>query len=180
MVQTKQGLEVTDPAAYREKSFALLGDRDPIPVMEETAGILGGIVTQHTSDLLRARPFPGKWTPNEVIGHLGDAEWALGFRVRVILAEEKPAILGMDQNLWVTAQRHNDRNPRDLVEMFRGLRLFNLPIWKQLTPDDLQRVGMHDERGPESLDTMLRMYAAHDLHHIDQINRYLEAAKEKG
>ena len=39
---------------------------------------------------------------------------------------------------------------------------------------------MHDERGPESLDTMLRMYAAHDLHHIDQINRYLEAAKEKG
>ena len=59
--------------------------------------------------------------------------------------------------------------------MFRGLRSFNLAVWKQMTPSDFERVGKHNERGDESLGTMIRMLAGHDLSHIDQINRYLEA-----
>ncbi|MHC4695549.1 MAG: DinB family protein [Planctomycetota bacterium] len=177
MSQTKTGLEVTDPQAYREKVFKLLGDRDPIEVMGETADILAGMVGQHSAEQMRTRPFPGKWTPNEILGHLTDAEWVFGYRMRLILGEDEPTVLGMDQDLWVIRQRHNEREPTDLVEMFRGLRLFNLTIWKQLTPADLERTCRHNERGSESLGTMLRMAAGHDLSHIDQINRYLQAIR---
>ena len=178
MQQTKTGLEVTDPEAYRQKSFKLLGDRDPIEVLGETPDVLAGIVGRHSAEQMRTRPFPGKWTPNEILGHLSDAEWAFGYRMRLILGEDNPTILGMDQELWVTRQRHNDRVPTDLAEMFRGLRLFNLAVWKQLTPAELQRAGEHNERGRESLETMLRMEAGHDLAHIDQINRYLDAIRQ--
>jgi len=176
MTRTRQGLEITDPAAYRQKSLDLLGDRDAIEVMSGTVDVLAEIVGKHSVAHMRTRPFAGKWTPNEVIGHLVDAEWVLGFRLRVILAEENPDILGMDQELWVARQRYNDRAPGDLVRDFRSLRGINLPLWSGLSPADLKRSGNHNERGPESLDTMLRMYAAHDLHHVDQINRYLQAA----
>jgi hypothetical protein len=178
MAQKKTGLEFIDPEAYRQKVFKVLGQRDPLEVMSTTADTLTRIIDQHTPEQLRSRPFTGKWTPNEIIGHLADAEWVFGYRLRLILCEDEPTILGMDQDLWVTGQRHNDREPTELLEMFRGLRVFNLAIWRQMSASDLERNGQHNERGGESLGTMLRMAAGHDLSHIDQITRYLEAVRQ--
>ena len=127
MSQTKSGLEVTDPEAYREKVFKLLGDRDPIEVMGDTADILAGIVGQYSAEQMRTRPFPGKWTPNEIVGHLGDTEWVFGYRIRSILSEDQPQILSMDHEQWVAWQRHNEQEPTDLLETFRQLRAANLP-----------------------------------------------------
>jgi len=178
MTQTQTGAWITDPDAYRKKMEGLLGDLDPITVMSQTADVLAKIVQQHSVKIMRTRPFPGKWTPNEIIGHLTDTEWVYGYRVRLIFCEYKPTILGMDQDLWVAGQKHNDRESRDLVEMFRVLRQYNLFAWRQLGSKELARVGQHNERGAESLGQMLRMEAGHDLSHIDQINRYLEAVKK--
>ena len=173
MAPSSPGIWVTDPDAYRKKMEELIGDRDPIEVLAETPDVLGRIVSEHSAEKMRGRPFADKWTPNEVIGHLVDAEWVYGFRLRLILCEERPTILGMDQDLWVSGQGHNEREPTELVETFRSLRRANVVIWRRLTPADLTRAGQHDERGPESLGTMLRMLAGHDLSHIDQIRRYL-------
>lgn len=173
MTPAKPGIEVTDPPAYRNKLFDLLGDRDPLDAMSETPKTFAETINTHSAKRMRTRPFPGKWTPNEIVGHLADAEYAFGYRMRLILSEDQPTLLGMDQNLWVIAQRHNEREPSDLLEMFTGLRLFNLALWRQMTRDDLERTGLHNERGPESLGTMLRMVAGHDLWHVDQISRYL-------
>ena len=113
--QTHPGAWISDPDAYRRKLDGFLGNRDPFTVLSQTADTLARIVADAPAKLLRTRPFPGKWTPNEIIGHLTDSEWVYGFRTRLILCEDKPTILGMDQDLWVAGQRHNDREPRDLV-----------------------------------------------------------------
>jgi hypothetical protein len=174
------GLATTNPQAYRERLFQLLGDRDPLEVMGQTASALTEIVNKHPATVLRTRPFEGKWTPNELIGHLTDSEWVYGNRLRLILCEDNPTILGMDQNLWVTGQRHNEREPSEHVEMFRTLRGFNLALWKRASPADWERTGQHNERGPESLGLMLRMLAGHDLSHLEQIHRYVQAVLQRG
>ena len=178
MTQTQTGAWITNPDAYRKKMEGLLGDRDPIAVMTQTPDVLTKIVQQHSPKTMRTRPFPGKWTPNEVIGHLTDTEWVYGYRVRLILCEDRPTILGMDQDLWVAGQHHNDREPKELVEMFRAMRQYNLFVWRQMGSNEHARVGQHNERGAESLGQMLRMEAGHDLSHIDQITRYLDAARK--
>ena len=175
MTTETTGTWITDPNAYRRKLAERLGDREPMTVMSETADILAGIVARHTPAQLRTRPFEGKWTPNEVIGHLTDGEWTYGYRLRLILSEDEPAIMGTDQDRWVTAQRFNEREAAELVEMFRSLRGLNLAAWKNVTPGEMTRKGHHNQRGEESLAQMFRMLAGHDLAHIDQINRYLEA-----
>jgi hypothetical protein len=76
----------------------------------------------------------------------------------------------------VARLRHNEREPSELVENFRTLREFNLAVWRGRSPADLERTGQHNERGPESLAVMLRLLAGHDLSHLDQIRRYIEAA----
>ena len=70
-----------DAHAYRENLFRLLGDRDPLEVLAQTAPALGEIVRTHSAKVLRSRPFEGKWTPNEIIGHLVDGEWTYGYRL---------------------------------------------------------------------------------------------------
>jgi DinB superfamily len=179
MTTAQAGVRVSDPQAYREKMFKLLGDRNPLEALAQTASALADIVHAHSATVLRTRPFEGKWTPNEVIGHLADSEWVYGYRLRLILCEDNPTILGMNQDLWVAGQRHNEREPLELVEMFRTMRQFNLALWKRMSPADLKRTGTHNERGPESLSVMLRMLAGHDLSHLDQISRYVQAVRER-
>ncbi|MBU0719391.1 MAG: DinB family protein [Planctomycetes bacterium] len=175
MAEKKPGSWVTDPEAYRKKMDDLLGQRAPLDVLSETPNRLAKIVNKTRADIMRTRPFPEKWTPNEIIGHMSDAEWVYGYRLRQILCEDEPAVYGMDHEAWVVGQEHNNREPSELLEMFSGLRLFNLGIWRRVKPADLAREGRHDERGRESLDTMLRMVASHDLSHLDQIRRYVDA-----
>ncbi len=179
MTQTQtQPLWIADAPAYRRKLEGFLGNRDPITVLSQTPDVLAKIVAENPVKLLRTRPFPGKWTPNEVIGHLSDSELVYGYRMRLILCEDKPTILGMDQDLWVAGQQHNDREPRELVEFFRAVRNANLVLWRRMGTAELSRIGRHNERGDESLGQILRMEAGHDLSHIDQINRYLDAARK--
>jgi hypothetical protein len=179
MTAAQTGFTVTGPQAYREKMFKLVGERDPLQVMAQTPPILGNIVREHSPAVLRTRPFEGKWTPNEVIGHLVDSEWVDGYRLRVTLSEENPSILATSQDLWIARQRHNDSEPSEQVEIFRTLREFNLRAWRRLSPRDLERTALHNERGAESLGVMLRLLAGHDLSHLDQIRRYIEAAREQ-
>jgi hypothetical protein len=73
------------------------------------------------------------------------------------------------------ALRHNEREPLELVEIFRTMRVFNLALWRRTSPEDLNRTGQHNERGPESLGMMLRLLAGHDLSHLDQIAHYIRA-----
>jgi hypothetical protein len=179
MTTAQAGVWVSDPQAYRERLFKLLGDRNPLEVLAHTASTLADIVRTHPAAALRARPFEGKWTPNEIIGHLVDSEWVYGYRLRLILCEDNPPILGMNQDLWVAGQRHNEREPSELVDMFRAMRQFTLALWNGMSPADLQRTGRHNERGPESLGVMLRMMAGHDLSHLEQFSRYLQAARPR-
>ena len=130
------GFPVSDPQTYRDNLFELLGDQNPLEVLAQTASRLANIVRVHSVTVLRTRPFEGKWTPNEIVGHLVDGEWVYGYRLRLIVSENNPAIFGTTQDLWVARQLHNDREPSELVDMFRPLREFNLALWKQVSAAD--------------------------------------------
>jgi hypothetical protein len=175
MTQSSVGTDETK--AYQRKLEGLVGGSEPLQVLAETVEALQKIVRETPAALFRKRPFPGKWTPQEVLGHLSDAEWTMGFRTRTVLSDEKPQIMAYDQERWVAAQDHNERDLGELLNTFVALRTANLQLWKKLTPKQLERRGLHSERGEESLGQMIKMLAGHDRSHIDQIRRYLEAAK---
>ena len=147
-------------------------------MLAETPGVLANLVAGRSADVLRTRPFADKWTPLEIIGHLTGIEWVCGYRLRTTLGDDRPTIIGMDQERWVEAQRHNEHDASELLAAFGTLRQLNLALWRRLTPEQLRRVGLHNERGEESLGTMLVVEAGHDLSHIDQLRRYLAAIDE--
>lgn len=58
------------------------------------------------------------------------------------------------------------------------LREANLDLLKSLTKEQWKHYGMHAERGEESIEHLVRMYAGHDINHTRQIERILGAKRK--
>lgn len=166
---------LSDPLGYQRHLVGLLGDDDPADVQAATPGAWRTLLGKAGS-ALRVRPAPTEWSTIECLGHATDAEIVMSGRYRWALAEDRPELLGYDQDLWATALGHRDADPDALRRLFTALREANLELWAGTTADQRARTAIHRERGPESLDLMFRMIAGHDRFHLAQARRALEAA----
>jgi hypothetical protein len=160
-----------DTAAYVSALLGLLGNKDPVVVLHEMPGALQRFLETTPAAIVRSPEAPGKWSIRDVIQHLADSELVGGFRLRMILAHDRPPLMGYDQDLWARRLRYSDVDVYDALEQFTALRRANMRIWERLTPADLTRVGLHSERGEESLEHLRRLYAGHDLLHLRQLER---------
>lgn len=169
------GAALEHARAYVAAILDLLGDRDPLSVLRSTAASLDGVVTTTTPEVLARPEAPGKWSMGQVLAHLADSDLVWGWRLRLILAQDRPPLTGYDQDRWATRLGYADIAPRESVEQFSVLRRSNLRLLERASPDDLRRVGVHVERGEESLEHQLRLYAGHDLLHLNQLERIRQA-----
>ena len=156
---------------YTANLLRLLGSRDPLQVLEDLSRCLEPVLSEMAPADLRRREAPGKWSVAEVLAHLADSEMVYGYRCRMILAHDRPDIAGYDQDLWATRLHYNDSDPAESVETLRLLRRVNLRLIRSLSDEELDREGLHSERGPESVRRILALLAGHDLVHRNQIER---------
>ena len=164
--------EARDAAqGYVRALLDLLGDREPLAVVAATPAALAGAVAGLDAERLHRPERPGKWSLAEVLAHLADSDLVWGYRLRRVLAEERPTLTGYDQDAWAARLHYRDARVADSLALFGALRAANLRLVRATTPADLQRVGVHSERGEESVTHLLALYAAHDLVHLRQIER---------
>jgi hypothetical protein len=128
---------------------------------------------------LRKRPAPAKWSVQEIVLHMADTEIVAGFRIRMILGKPGTPLAGFDQDDWVVAGNYSKRNVGTALAQFTALRAANLALLKTLSPDQWKHSGVHAERGEESVETIVRMMAGHDVNHMGQIERILKPAKTR-
>jgi hypothetical protein len=164
-------------AAYVAALLGLLGDSDPVAVLGQTPAALRRFIDALPPGLADRPEAPGKWSVRDVVQHLADSELVGGFRLRIVLAQDRPALTGYDQDLWADRLRYSDADVGEALDQFTAIRRANLRLWQRLRPADLARVGMHGERGEESLGHMRRLYAGHDLLHLRQLDRIRAALK---
>ena len=160
-----------ETAAYTAALLNLLGDNDPVTVLQETIPALQRFLSTVPALIIATPEAPGKWSIRDVVQHLADSELVGGFRLRMILAHDRPHLVGYDQDLWASRLRYEEVEVREAYDQFSSLRRSNLRLWQHLNPTDLVRVGIHGERGEESLEHLRRLYAAHDLLHLRQLER---------
>jgi len=167
--------DIDVPGEYARRLLNRIGDRDMFEVFESTPAALRACFDGVDDAAMRRPEAPGKWSMIEVAHHLADSDMVVGARVRMMLAEERPPIAAYDQGLWVKNLRYRDAALDDVLAQFGALRAANLRLARRLTPAELARFGIHSERGGESAGYTLRLQAAHDLVHLDQIARIRKA-----
>ena len=158
-------------SAYVRSILDLLGDRDPLVVQARLAGDLRDAMAGLSDDELHRPEAPVKWSVFDVVRHLSDSEIAIGWRLRMVIAQDEPPIVGFDQDAWSSRLGGAYSDVRSMSAQIAILREAHVALLRNLEPADWQRVGHHAERGPESLALMARLYAGHDLAHLRQIAR---------
>jgi hypothetical protein len=161
--------------AYVASILRALGPRDPLEVLTEMPGALRQAVSGLTPQQEATPERPGKWSVRQVVQHLADSELVGGFRFRMVIAHDAPELPGYDQDLWAERLGYQESDLSTALEELTILRHANLRLFRQATPEHLQRVMRHAERGEESLGHLIKLYAGHDLVHLAQIRRSRQA-----
>lgn len=161
--------------AYTTAILELLGDRNPIPVLEQTMPLLRKALAGLTPEQEAQREAPDKWSVRHVMQHLVDSELVWSWRLRLVLAQDRPTLTGYDQDLWAERLGYDEADAARALVEFSVVRNANLRLLHRASPQDLKRVGVHSERGEESVEHMMKLYAGHDLLHLRQIERIRNA-----
>lgn len=115
-------------------------------------------------------PAPGKWTARQIVHHLADSEMTSAIRLRRLLAEDRPLIVGYDQEEFAR-RLYYDRPIDASLAAFRAARETTGEILDRLTEAEWAREGTHSESGAYGVLTWLEIYAAHAHGHAEQIRR---------
>lgn len=140
-------------------------DADLIQSYAADAELLCRDVTGLTDADLDARPVAGQWTIRELVWHVVDSEIILGDRMRRIIAEDRPSLIGFDETLFTQRLFYQQRDVAPAVKLFELNRVVIADILGRLQPSDFDRVGIHSEVGPLTLRQILEKTITHLQHH---------------
>jgi hypothetical protein len=125
---------------------------------------------------LDARPAPGKWSAREIVHHLADSEMTSAIRLRRLIAEERPAISGYDEEEFAR-RLHYDRPIESSLEAIHAARRSTADLLDRLTETEWKREGTHTESGRYTVENWLEIYARHAHNHAEQIRGARASAK---
>lgn len=154
--------------SYTNSSLDLLANQEPLSVLEATATKLELYLYHFNEDDLERSYAAGKWSARQILAHLADAELLFGFRLRQIASEENHSFQLVNQDAW--ASRYERLEPSLALDAFRTLRLWNLALLPSFDLQDWLKDAYHPEKGVSSMDLFIRLWAAHDLNHLAQLD----------
>jgi hypothetical protein len=113
-----------------------------------------------------AVPVPGTWSIQQIVIHLMDSDLIAADRMKRIIAEENPAIIGYDEAAFAQKLHYDKLDPFVAAEIFRQNRELMAVILRNLPDAAFNRTGLHNERGKISLKELVEMYVQHLDHHL--------------
>ena len=165
-------IEVDPSYDFWNRQLELLGERDPLEVLKATPDELRARLSTHGEDAFVRSPAPTRWSGRQVIGHLLDIEWTIGYRTRTIYSDDHPTMIGMDHDRWIIEQGHGDRSAQELIDLFAGVRAVNVDFYSRLPESAWERKGKHAEALIDvSLALYIKIHGGHDLAHLQQLDR---------
>ena len=126
---------------------------------------------------LDAHPAPGKWSAREIVHHLADSEMTSAIRLRLLIASDRPQIMGYDEAEFAR-KLYYDRPIESSLDAFKLARRTTGEILDRMTDAEWAREGTHTEVGRYTVEKWLEIYAAHAHNHAEQI-RVARAAPRK-
>ena len=121
------------------------------------------------------RPAPGEWSAHEVVCHCADSETTAYSRIRYVLAEKEPLIVGYDQEEWARRFDYHALPLEPALAAVGAIRLLTTAMLRRLPDEAWARKARHTEVGEYPAEKWLEIYAEHLEGHAQQIEKNLAA-----
>lgn len=114
----------------------------------------------------------GKWSVQELVGHLCDAERVFAYRLLRIGRGDATPLPGFEENAFVAAAHSDERTLPDLLEEFAALRRATILLAAHLPPDAWSNRGIASGMGISARALAAILYG-HVAHHLSVLrDRY--------
>ncbi len=157
------------PAVYRSYS-----SDDLIEAFERGPARLGEVLEGLDEEEIRSRPIEGKWSIQEIVVHLADAEIMGAIRFRQVVSAPGSVLPVYEQDDWSAAfdyQGATAQQRRCSLDLYTALRATSAPILRRAGDEDWQLACVHPEWGRLTMRDLLELYADHGERHLEQILR---------
>ena len=160
---------IARPTADEFASF-YTGYIDKVPVSGPVAALesqraaieaLGSLPAQKATH----RYADGKWSVNEVLGHLADAERVFGYRLLRIARADSTPLAGFDENAWAAVAPYHSRPIAEVVKELLAVREATLALVNSLDEAALTRQAVANGK-PVSGRALCWILAGHTQHHL--------------
>ncbi|HMK23905.1 MAG TPA: DinB family protein [Terriglobales bacterium] len=147
---------------------------------EKSAKEIAAAVSGLSPDVLRYKPSQEKWSILELLAHLADIEIVYAYRLRQMLADEKPVLAPMDQDAWAKHLGYMEMAAPELVALYGLNRHYTLRLLRRLKPADLEKAAFHPEQqANDTVARLVEMMSGHGANHLEQIEKLKKEAKRK-
>jgi hypothetical protein len=100
-----------------------------------------------TDEDLKSFPVPGTWSIQQIVIHLMDSELISSDRLKRMIAEENPTLIGYDETKFSKSLYYHDQSAADAVRIISLNRRMFAGVLRKLPAEAFDRAGTHNERG---------------------------------
>jgi hypothetical protein len=163
----------TEYPSYYHTYIGKVPYNDLIIALKTSGSEFADFIRSVPADKLSYRYADGKWTIKEIIGHIIDAERVFTYRAMRFSRNDKTALPGFDENIYVPESRASERTITELIEEYEAVRASSIAFFTSITPQMAERTGICN--GNEiSVRAFGFIIPGHEIHHMQVIKeRYL-------
>ena len=120
---------------------------------------------------------PGEWSARQIVHHMADSEAQAYSRLRRLLAEPEGSVIqGYDEGAWATSKNlgYEDLDITNSFAITIAVRNASADLIHRMSESDLEKFGMHTERGKFTVNDWLKAYSNHPFDHGAQLERAIK------
>ncbi|MBP1995347.1 DinB family protein [Paenibacillus eucommiae] len=137
----------------------------------QTATKIRSIVQGLSEEQLVWQPGPGKWSINEIVGHLVDSNIVNSYRIRKIISEPVSPLATFAHDDWVSQQQFNEIALSEILDVYDALTRYNAILLRKLSEEQWLRVGMKVNEPISIAHIIDKFICNHVNEHLGQIER---------
>ena len=135
-------LSQTEFAPFYSTYISMVDEVDLVEELEISVHEFIKFIQNIPLDKYDYRYAEGKWTIKDIIQHLMDAERIFAYRALRIARNDKTPLASFEENDYADIAGANERSIRDLLTELAIVRQSTIALFKTLSEEVLQRVGI--------------------------------------
>ena len=127
------------------------------------------VIEGRSKEELRVKSAGNEWSMVEVFAHMRASDDIVTPRIYVILVRETPMLVAYDERRWAKIARYEQLDFHVSLHLFTMRRAELINVLRLLTSEDWQRVGIHEELGPQTVLSIVSGLLEHEEEHCAQL-----------